>query len=77
MALKNFSANCFRKFKRLQLTFQVVFAYQCMGSCQPASVVARSWSVATVHSSENRSRRQQPMIRRQSVLMSKNVRERI
>jgi DNA invertase Pin-like site-specific DNA recombinase len=24
MALKNFSANCFRKFKRLQLTFQVV-----------------------------------------------------
>src|SRR5215211_9335055 len=25
MALKNFSANCFRKFKRLQLTFQVVW----------------------------------------------------
>jgi hypothetical protein len=24
MALKNLSANCFRKFKRLQLTFQVV-----------------------------------------------------
>jgi hypothetical protein len=26
MALKNPSVNCFRKFKRLQLTFQVVFA---------------------------------------------------
>jgi transposase len=25
MALKNLSANCFRKFKRLQLTFQVVY----------------------------------------------------
>src|SRR5215472_18069250 len=25
MALKNPSANCFRKFKRLQLTFQVVY----------------------------------------------------
>jgi hypothetical protein len=25
MALKNPSANCFRKFKGLQLTFQVVF----------------------------------------------------
>jgi hypothetical protein len=24
MSLKNLSANCFRKFKRLQLTFQVV-----------------------------------------------------
>jgi acetoin utilization deacetylase AcuC-like enzyme len=26
MALKNPSANCFRKFKGLQLTFQVVYA---------------------------------------------------
>jgi len=25
MALKNPSVNCFRKFKRLQLTFQVVY----------------------------------------------------
>jgi len=33
MALKNLSANCFRKFKRLQLTFQVVFPHQGAGAC--------------------------------------------
>jgi hypothetical protein len=29
MALKNPSVNCFRKFKRLQLTFQVVYITCC------------------------------------------------
>jgi len=35
MALKNPSANCFRKFKGLQLTFQVVYSTQKRGCAEP------------------------------------------
>jgi hypothetical protein len=37
IALKNLSANCFRKFKRLQLTFQVVNKHAIVAHAPPNS----------------------------------------
>lgn len=60
MALKNPSANCFRKFKRLQLTFQVVFilyaevllahlALQTLVLVMDGSVVGRGCIALMIH----------------------------
>src|SRR5262249_40460506 len=47
MALKNLSANCFRKFKRLQLTFQVVSGKIGVGHGAPACDPARGGTAMT------------------------------
>jgi hypothetical protein len=41
MALKNPSVNCFRKFKRLQLTFQVVMGASVLSGRKATALMCR------------------------------------